>query len=55
MKLHDYARKVGVTYKTAWRWYKAGKLKGYQMDTGTIIVEADEPAPVTLWRLRRSV
>jgi len=42
MKLSAYARKVGVTYKTAWLWYKAGQLQGYQMDTGTIIVEADE-------------
>jgi len=38
MKLSDYARKVGVSYKTAWNWFKAGKIKGYQMDTGTIIV-----------------
>ena len=42
MKLSAYARKVGVSYKTALKWYKAGKLKGYQMDTGTIIVEPDE-------------
>jgi putative resolvase len=42
MKLSEYARKVGVTYKTAWLWYKAGKLKGRQMDTGTIIIEPDE-------------
>ncbi len=46
MKLSDYARKVGVTYKTAWLWYKAGKLKGYQMDTGTIIVEPDDAAAI---------
>jgi len=38
MKLRDYAEKVGVTYKTAWNWYKAGKLAGYQTETGTIIV-----------------
>ena len=24
--------------------YKAGKIKGYQMDTGTIIIEAGKPA-----------
>jgi predicted site-specific integrase-resolvase len=47
MKLSEYARKVGVTYKTAWLWYRAGKLKGYQMDTGTIIVEGDDRALVT--------
>ena len=38
MKLSDYAKKVGVSYKTAWRWFKDGKLDAYQMDTGTIIV-----------------
>src|SRR2546429_4090792 len=38
MKLVDYAHQMGVSYKTAWRWYKAGKIKGQQMDTGTILV-----------------
>jgi predicted site-specific integrase-resolvase len=38
MKLSTYARKLGISYKTAWRWFKAGKLAGYQADTGTIIV-----------------
>ena len=42
MKLSQYARKVGVTYKTAYKWYKAGRLKGYQMPTGTIIVEEEQ-------------
>jgi putative resolvase len=46
MKLSDYARQVGVHYRTAWQWFKAGKIKGYQMDTGTIIItEDDEPRP----------
>ena len=38
MKLSDYARKIGISYRTAWRLYKSGRLKGYQMDTGTIII-----------------
>jgi putative resolvase len=42
MRLRVYAKKTGVTYKTAFRWWKAGKLDAYQMDTGTIIVR--EPA-----------
>jgi putative resolvase len=47
MKLSSYARKAGVHYyHTAWRWFKSGQLKGYQMDTGTIIItEDDEPRP----------
>jgi predicted site-specific integrase-resolvase len=46
MKLSDYARKVGVTYKTAWKWYRAGKIKGRQMDTGTILIEEEKPVRV---------
>ncbi len=38
MKLSQYARKVGVSYKTAYRWFKAGTLDAYQTDTGIIIV-----------------
>jgi predicted site-specific integrase-resolvase len=38
MKLSAYADKVGVSYRTAWRWFKAGKAAGYQVDTGTIII-----------------
>jgi putative resolvase len=38
MKLSQYAKKAGVTYKTAWRWYKAGTLDAYQMPTGMVIV-----------------
>jgi predicted site-specific integrase-resolvase len=43
MKLSDYAKQVGVTYKTAYQWWKAGQLDAYQRPTGTIIVR--EPTP----------
>ena len=43
MKLSAYARQIGVTYKTAYRWWKAGKLDAYQLDTGTVIVR--DPLP----------
>lgn len=42
MKLSDYANKIGVTYKTAWKCYRSGKLNGYQTDTGTIIITEDD-------------
>ena len=42
MRLSAYAKKMGVSYKTAFRWWKAGKLDAYQLDTGTVIVR--EPA-----------
>jgi predicted site-specific integrase-resolvase len=38
MKLSAYARSLGVSYRTTWRWLKAGKVAGIQADTGTIIV-----------------
>jgi putative resolvase len=42
MKLSQYARQQGISYRTALRWWKAGLIKGYQAPTGTIIV-AEEP------------
>lgn len=42
MKLSDYARDVlGVSYQTAWRWWKADKLPhpAKQTKTGSVIVE----------------
>jgi putative resolvase len=43
VKLSEYAQKMGIHYKTAWRWWKAGKLPGFQQDTGTVIVYPDQP------------
>src|SRR2546421_12386880 len=43
MKLSQYARLVGVTYRTAFRWWQNGQIKGYQLPSGTIVVtEVDE-------------
>lgn len=38
MKLSVYAREVGISYRTAFRWFKSGKIQGRQMDTGTILI-----------------
>ena len=38
MKLSQYAKKIGVSYKTAWRWYKAGTLDAYKTPTGMVVV-----------------
>lgn len=46
MKLSTYAKKLGVTYQTAWNHWKAGLLDAYQLPTGTIIVREDE----TSWK-----
>lgn len=47
MKLSEWARKQGVTYKTAWRWWKAGQLPvpATQMASGTVVVQ-DTTVPV---------
>ena len=45
MKLSEYAKQTGVSYKTAYRWFKSGKLDGYQAETGTIIIRVQKDAP----------
>jgi predicted site-specific integrase-resolvase len=45
MRLSHYAKQMNVSYKTACRWWKAGRLDAYQLDTGTIIVR--DPLPQT--------
>lgn len=46
MKLSDYAKQAGVSYRTAWSWWKAGSLSGYQLPSGTIIIDVDKGSPV---------
>lgn len=38
MKLSTYAKQHGISYKTAWRWYKAGLLDAHKTPTGTVLV-----------------
>ena len=42
MKLSQYAKHQGISYRTALRWFRAGTIKGYQAPTGTIIVTEGE-------------
>ena len=51
MKLSAYAEKLGISYKTAWRWWKEGKLDAYQTETGTVIVreQIEAPAGIALY------
>lgn len=41
MKLPDYAKAIGISYTTAWRWWKTGKLPhpARQTESGLIIVD----------------
>src|SRR6266567_7953180 len=45
MRLSQYAKQMNVSYKTAFRWWRAGRFDAYQLDTGTIIVR--DPLPET--------
>ena len=47
MKLSVYAHEVGFSYRTAFRWFKSGKIQGRQMDTGTILITEPISAPQT--------
>jgi putative resolvase len=38
MKLSAYAKKYGITCRTAVRWWQNGQIKGFQKPSGTIIV-----------------
>jgi predicted site-specific integrase-resolvase len=56
MKLSVYARKMGVRYETAWRWFKQGHLPGQQLPSGTIVIfgpaengEAPHPASAVVY------
>jgi predicted site-specific integrase-resolvase len=43
MKLSTYAKKLGITYRTAFLHFQRGNIRGaYQLPTGTIIVPDEE-------------
>lgn len=42
MKLSDFAKSKGVSYKTAWRMWKRGELNAEQLASGTIIVNLNK-------------
>lgn len=44
MKLSEWARRQGISYKTAWRWVRQGKMPVpfEQTPTGTILVKETE-------------
>jgi putative resolvase len=42
-KLSADAKQTGICYRTAWRWFKAEKLSGFQANMGTTIVT--DPTP----------
>lgn len=49
MKLSDYAKELGISYTTAWRWWKAGKLPhpASKTESGLIIVDYKSHSPIS--------
>src|SRR5689334_7922905 len=49
MKLSEWSRQQGITYRTAWQWFKDGKLpvEAVQAPSGTILVK--QPAASDVW------
>lgn len=49
MRLVDWAKKEGISYRTAWRWFHAGKLPvpAIQTETGMILVKDEDVVPST--------
>ena len=42
MKLSVYAKELGISYRTAWEWFRTGKIKNaYKTESGTVIVPDD--------------
>lgn len=39
MKLSSYAKKLGTHYNTAYQMFQQGQIAGYQLPTGTVIIE----------------
>ncbi len=44
MKHSEYAKQQGMSYRTAFRWWQAGQILGYQAPTGAIIVQDSKAA-----------
>lgn len=51
MKLSEYAKQQGISYRTAFRWWQAGQIPGYQAPTGTIIVQEPKAPAVQAQRV----
>ncbi len=45
MKLSQYSKQQGISYRTALHWFRDGGIKGYQAPSGTIIVTESETVP----------
>lgn len=42
MKLSEWARQQGISYLTAYRWFRAGKINAIQYPSGTILIKEND-------------
>ncbi|SRR5258708_39770129 len=42
IKLSSYAKRLGISYNSAWSMWKQGQIPGYQLPTGTVIIDPPE-------------
>ena len=42
IKLSQWAKDNGVSWRTAYRYFKSGKISGIQFDNGTILIDVPE-------------
>src|SRR5260221_14367275 len=45
MKRKDYARQLGASSRTAWRWWKAGQRPGRQKEASTTLPTPEASSP----------
>lgn len=43
IKLSEYARRMGISHRTAWRWYRDGKITGEVVGPRNIFIDVDDP------------
>lgn len=47
IRLTEFAKRQGVCYQTAWRWFKAGKLPSAELTpTGKVIIREPDEKPI---------
>lgn len=51
-KLSAYAKRMGISYQTAWRWFTADKIEGAHKINGSVFVPVAEEAPKTSLTVR---
>lgn len=52
MKVSTLAKKLGLCYMTAWEMWRRGQLNAYQLPTGTIVVDDENPVKLSKPRPR---